>query len=264
MCSGFYNARVATVRVLVLRAAGINCDEETAFAWEQAGAQADRVHVNRLLDTPRCLDAYQVLTVPGGFSYGDDIASGKILANQLAHHLGKDLRAFVDRGGLVLGICNGFQVLVRLGLLPGPDCGVRVSLTLNDSGRYEDRWVSVRAEVPHCAFLSEGEDFAFPVAHTEGKFVTDGGIAAVSRLAAERRVALRYVSANGGEPQFPENPNGSIGNVAGLVDATGRVLGLMPHPERNTLPTHRPGWTGDISAETDGRRFFRRAIERLA
>ena len=251
---------MARVRVLVLRAAGINCDEETAFAWEMAGARAQRIHVNRLLDDPQQLGTYQVLTVPGGFSYGDDIASGKVLAGQLAQHLGDAIGSFVDRGGLVLGICNGFQVLVRLGLLPGADCHVPVTLALNDSGRYEDRWVRVRAEAAHCPFLEDGEAYDFPVAHAEGKIVVDGGEAALGRLTALGRIGLRYVSADGGEPRYPENPNGSIGSVAGLTDATGRVFGLMPHPERHVRPTHPPVWNRDLTTENDGNRFFRRAV----
>ena len=255
---------MATVRVLVLRAAGINCDEETAFAWQTAGAKADRVHVNRLMEDPRRLADYQILTIPGGFSYGDDIASGKILANLLAHHLGDDIRAFLDRGGLMLGICNGFQVLVRLGVLPGEDCGVRATLTLNDSGRYEDRWVRVRVEADHCAFLEKGDLLELPVAHAEGKVVVEGGATAVSTLKSGGRVGLVYVAEDGGEPQYPENPNGSIGNIAGFTDRTGRVFGLMPHPERNILPTHHPTWTRDIRTEGDGMRVFRRAMRYLA
>lgn len=251
---------MATIRVLVLRAAGINCDEETAHAWTMAGARPQRLHVNRLLREPRHLDEAQVLTLPGGFSYGDDIASGRILANLLAHHLGDAIRAFVDRGGLVLGICNGFQVLVRMGLLPGPDCQASVTLTLNDSGRYEDRWVHVRAEASRCAFLEEGATYAFPVAHTEGKLVAQGGPAALRHPASQAHIALRYVAPDGTEPRYPQNPNGSVENVAGLVDETGRVLGLMPHPERNTLPTHRPDWNAHTSAEIDGQRFFRSAV----
>lgn len=259
-----YNVRMATARVLVLRAAGINCDEETAFAWEQAGAQTERVHVNRLVEDPRRLAEYQILTIPGGFSYGDDIASGKILANLLTHHLGDSLRAFLDRGGLILGICNGFQVLVRLGMLPGADGGVRATLTLNDSGRYEDRWVRLRAESDRCVFLEKGETFDVPVAHAEGKVVVEGGETGVSMLASGGRIALTYVAADGTEPKYPENPNGSIGNIAAFTDATGRVLGLMPHPERNILPTHRPDWTSrDRSAGGEGMRLFRRAVGRL-
>jgi phosphoribosylformylglycinamidine synthase I len=255
---------MGTLRVLVLRAAGINCDEETAFAWRRAGAEANSLHVNRILENPIAIGDYQIITIPGGFSYGDDIASGKILANQLNHHLGDAINAFVDRGGLVLGICNGFQVLVQMGLLPGSDCGVPCTLTLNDSGRYEDRWVTVRADAPLCAFLDPGAVFQFPVAHGEGKLLTSDGEASVARLEASNRIALKYVSPNGETPTFPENPNGSIGNVAGLTDATGRVFGLMPHPERNLFTTPRRCTNRDSNTETAGSRFFRRIVERIS
>lgn len=256
----------AKIRVLVLRAPGINCDEETAYAWQLAGAQAERHHVRRLIEKPDLLDSYQVLTVPGGFSYGDDIASGKILAGQLEHHLGKAIGALLDRGGLVLGICNGFQVLVRMRLLPGTDIESAVSLTLNDSGRYEDRWVRVRADVSNCPFLAQGETYHLPVAHAEGKVVVGRGEAGAAALANSGRIALRYVDGNGNAATYPENPNGSIENAAALVNDTGRVLGLMPHPERHILPTHPPGGNGPISPENgvapdcDGLRIFRRAV----
>lgn len=255
---------MANVRVLVLRAAGINCDEETQYAWEMAGAKADRVHVKRLIETPDLLTGYQVLTIPGGFSYGDDIASGKILASQLAHHLGPAIESLLDRGGLVLGICNGFQVLVRLGLLPGEDAGVAATLTLNDSGRYEDRWVRLVASDSPCVFVEAGDVLYLPVAHAEGKMVVSGDDAGVSVLAERRRIALSYASRDGGPPRYPDNPNGSIGNIAGLTDRTGRVLGLMPHPERNILPTHAPDWTGGPQACGDGCRLFRRAAAHFA
>ncbi len=255
---------MSDLRVLVLRAAGINCDEETAFAWRQAGARADLLHVNRIVKDPRAIFDYQVLTLPGGFSYGDDIASGKILANQLNHHLGDVLRAFVDQGGLVLGICNGFQVLVQMGLLPGTDCGVPCTLTLNDSGRYEDRWVTVRVESPNCAFLDAEAVFQFPVAHGEGKLLPAGGEASLARLRAANRIALKYVSPDGTPPDFPDNPNGSIGNVAGLTDSTGRILGLMPHPERNLFPAPTRCSTPDFNIETAGSRFFRRVVQRVS
>lgn len=255
---------MATPNVLILRAAGINCDEETAFAWEQAGATPTRLHVRRLIEQPRALDAYQILTVPGGFSYGDDIASGKVLATQLANHLGERLAAFVDRGGLILGICNGFQVLVRLGLLPGSDCSVRVTLATNDSGRYEDRWVRLVVDASPCVFVTPGDRLMLPIAHAEGKIIPEGGIDGIGPLRVEKRVALRYIAADGGEPGYPENPNGSIGNVAGLTDATGRVLGLMPHPERNILPTHAPDLGGDSSIANQGRRIFANAVRYFA
>jgi len=250
---------MATPRALVLRAAGINCDEETAFAWEMAGGQAERIHVNRLIESPELLDSFQILTVPGGFSYGDAIASGTILGWQLAHGLGDPIRRFIDRGGVVLGVCNGFQVLVRAGMLPGPGCEVPVTLALNASARYEDRWVRVRAEQSNCIFFEPGEEFDYPVAHGEGQFaVADAG--ALAALKSQGRIALCYVDTAGGEPQYPANPNGSIGAVAGLTDGTGRVLGLMPHPERNLFSSSHPQWTRSGNAESDGPRIFQRAI----
>lgn len=250
---------MASVRVMVLRAAGINCDEETALAWEMAGAFPQRIHVRRLVERPELLNEYQILTIPGGFSYGDDIASGKILAGILIHHVGQELRRFIDRGGLVLGICNGFQVLVRTGLLPGADCPVKATLTLNDSGHYEDRWVRLRAE-QSCPFLETGDEFHVPVAHAEGKIMIEGGQAGLTALEAARRIALRYQSSDGGPAKYPENPNGSIGNAAGLIDGTGHVLGLMPHPERAILSTQFPTHLRDGSTETGGLRLFQRAV----
>lgn len=250
---------MATPRVLVLRAAGINCDEETAFGWQRAGALTERVHVNRIMGRPDRLKAYQILTIPGGFSYGDDIAAGAILGNQLARHLGEAIGEFVEGGGLVLGICNGFQVLVRAGLLPGPDCPVRITLALNESGRYEDHWVRLRAEAPQCAFLPPGETFEMPVGHAEGR-VAFSDESALAVLESSNRVALRYVASDDGAPSYPQNPNGSTGNVAGLTDGTGRILGLMPHPDRFLNRTNHPAWTRDASIESDGLRFFRHAI----
>ncbi len=251
------------VRVLVLRAPGINCDEETAFAWQSAGALPECIHVKKLIEKHSLLDEFDVLTIPGGFSHGDDIASGKILGNQLKHHLGDALRRFVERDGLILGICNGFQVLVRMGLLPGDDCPIRVTLALNDTGRYEDRWVRCRAETDHCVMLDAGAEFDFPIAHGEGKIIFEGGNAAADQLRASGRLALAYISKDGSPPVYPENPNGSIGNAAGLTDASGRILGLMPHPERNLFLTQSPTQNRVFNAETAGSVFFRRIVEKL-
>lgn len=252
------------VRVLVLRAAGINCDEETAYAWERSGARADRIHVRRIIESPATLSDYQILTIPGGFSYGDDIASGRILGNQLSIHLGEAITAFVDRGGLVLGICNGFQVLVRAGLLPGADCPVRATLTHNDSGRYIDRWVRVQAEAANCPFLEAGEFFDVPVAHGEGKIVIEGDAANLPAFERTGRIALRYVAADGAAATGDENPNGSIGNAAGLIDGTGRILGLMPHPERAMDECLFPQHIRDNSIETNGLKMFQRAVRHFA
>lgn len=251
---------------MVLRAPGINCDVETVAAWEMAGARADQVHVKRLTESPALLDDCALLTIPGGFSYGDDIASGKVLANRLSSRIGNALLRFVDRGGSILGICNGFQVLVRMGLLPGSDAPQRATITVNESGRYEDRWVRCRAASNRCVLLDEEAEFYFPVAHGEGRIVVEEGRSGFDDLHRQGRVAMTYVSESGADPSYPENPNGSIGNAAGLTDGTGRVLGLMPHPERNLFAWQSPrsrGPNGDFNTETDGARFFRGIVERL-
>jgi phosphoribosylformylglycinamidine synthase I len=252
-------------RVLVLRAAGTNCDEETAFAWEQAGARPERVHVNRLIESPTILERFQILTIPGGFSYGDDIASGKIFANQIRHHLLPAIREWLDRGRLILGICNGFQVLVKAGLLPGPGLP-RATLTFNDSGRFEARWVRLRAARSACPLLKPGETLALPVAHAEGKVVLEprtteaAAETAFSVLNEAGCVPLRYISDSDGTADYPQNPNGSEHDIAGLCDPTGRILGLMPHPERSVLREQAPDWTLTDNADNAGFRLFRRAV----
>jgi len=265
---------VGQPRVIVLRTAGTNCDEETAYAWTLAGAIAERIHINRLIERPGLLDRYQVLTIPGGFSYGDDIAAGKILANQIVHHLADAMHAFLEAGKLILGICNGFQVLVKSGLLPnglqraadkaGPGAAGRqvVTLAANDSGKFEDRWVHLRAETDRCVFLQGGERLFLPVAHAEGKLVARAGV--LEQLRAGGYVALRYVDEAGRPGPYPVNPNGSEDDIAALTDATGRVLGLMPHPERHVHRTHHPLWTRrEDAGEPDGLRLFRRAVAYL-
>ena len=258
------------VRALVLRTAGTNCDEETRFAWEQAGAQAERVHINRFIEDPKRLAAYQILTIPGGFSYGDDIAAGKIFANQIVHHLADVLREFLAADRLVLGICNGFQVLVRCGLLPGSKeaqvtLAQRATLTSNDRGLFEDRWVHLRTETDRCVFLAKGERLDLPIAHAEGKFIPGDGLP-LEALAKAGQVALCYVGPDGKTGAgYPWNPNGSVGDVAGISDPTGRILGLMPHPERNVLPWHHPQWTRrGPAAEGDGLALFKRGVAYFA
>jgi len=263
---------MARCQVLVLRAAGTNCDVETAYAWELAGAQADRVHINALVRRPDMLRRYQVLTIPGGFSYGDDIAAGKIFANQLLHHVAGELEGFRDRGGLILGICNGFQVLTKAGLLPNlPSDGSvaktsvagsrqQATLTWNDSGRYLDIWVHLKVATDHCAFLQAGQTLYLPIAHAEGKvlFADDGVRGAVH---ARKLVALQYVDEHGRFGDYPVNPNGSTDHIAGLTDPTGRILGLMPHPERFVDPMQHPHWRRLSGLPTpDGRSVFDNAV----
>lgn len=259
---------MATPRVLVLRSPGANCDEETAEAFRLAGAEPERVHVNRLLDSPDLLKQFQVLCVPGGFSYGDDISAGRVLGNQLRLALSDPLRRFRDEGNLVLGICNGFQVLTKTGLLDlEDDAGPVATLTWNDHGRYEARWVHLNAAPGECVFLQGVDRVEMPIAHAEGKIAVRDD-AALDSLASAGRVVLRYSSADGGAPDgFPENPNGSTGDAAGLTDATGRVLGLMPHPERFLFATQHPRWTRlaaspefDAQGPGDGLQLFRNAV----
>ncbi|MHC4619313.1 MAG: phosphoribosylformylglycinamidine synthase I [Planctomycetota bacterium] len=251
------------VRAIVLRAAGINCDVETEYALELAGAEAERVHVNRVIEDKGLLDKYQMLVIPGGFSYGDDVAAGKILANQIIHHLSEVMRKFIEEGKLVLGICNGFQVLVKAGILPGDGSAGRqgdVTITYNDSGRYEDRWVYLAPQTDKCVFIDGGRRIYLPVAHAEGKVVTKDE-AALEKLKAEGHVAFKYVDKEGEEGGYPVNPNGSMGSVAGLTDATGRVLGLMPHPERYVRPTQHPHWTRlKDRSDSDGITIFNNAV----
>ena len=253
---------MAEVRALVLRAAGINCDVEAEYALEMAGAKTDRTHVNRLIEDKTLLDRYHVLVFPGGFSYGDDVAAGKILANQVVHHLAEPIRKFVDDGKLVLGICNGFQVLVKMGLLPGGSDlkQEEVTITYNDSGRFEDRWIYLLPQTDRCVFIEPERQIYLPIAHGEGKLVTRDS-ETLQRLKSEGYVAYKYVDKNGEEGPYPVNPNGSTESIAALTDSTGRVMGLMPHPERFVRRTQHPHWTrlGE-DLDPDGIKIFRNAV----
>ncbi len=271
----------------MLRAPGTNCDEETAHAFALAGGVPERWHVNRMLDEPKRLNEFQVLCIPGGFSYGDDLGAGRILGNQIQHHLANALESFRESGNLILGICNGFQVLLKTNLLaPADERGPTATLTLNDSGRFEARWVRVGVEPGKCVFLSGIQEMELPVAHAEGKFVVRDE-AVLQQMAAAGQLVLKYRAiADCGTQRvpgiadlskqseirnpkseiessvpYPENPNGAMGDVAGICDATGRVLGLMPHPERIVDPTQHPRWTREPRRDAgDGLRVFQNAV----
>ena len=212
------------------------------------------------MEKPDRLGDYQFLVIPGGFSYGDDVSAGKILANQMLHRLCDPLNEFVAAGKLILGICNGFQVLLKSGLLPwalvdAKQANGDATLAWNDSGRFEDRWVHLRADSGKCVFLPPGEIITLPIAHGEGKFAPRDE-QMLQRLRKQDQVALRYVDARGESGPYPINPNGSADDVAGLCDPSGRVMGLMPHPERFTDPTHHPRWTRRHVARADGAVVF--------
>jgi phosphoribosylformylglycinamidine synthase I len=256
---------MAEPNVLILRAPGTNCDLETGFAFEKAGAEAELLHINRLLEDPRLFERFQILCIPGGFSYGDDVAAGRILGNQILHHLSDEMARFKAGGKLILGICNGFQVLIRSGVLldSDPQFGPPATLTYNDSGKYEDRWVKLETRGRKSVFLRGIDSMYLPVAHAEGKFVTRAADV-LRRLETEDQLVLRYVSQRSGSDaaEYPDNPNGSVGGVAGICDVTGRVLGLMPHPERHIDPTHHPRWTRRQLGEVgDGLQVFVNAVK---
>ena len=259
---------MAKPNVLILRAPGTNCDHETAHAFHLAGATTEFVHINQWLEQPNLAEKFQVLCIPGGFSFGDDIAAGVILANKMLHHLSDSLNEFVQKDKLVLGICNGFQVLIKTGLLlKDSNPGLAATLAWNDSGKFEDRWVNLKAEGNCCVFLRDVVDLYLPVAHAEGKLVPRE-IESLNTWGRNGQLALKYTSLIG-EPganvPYPYNPNGSIANLAGVCDESGRLFGLMPHPERYVDHTQHPRWTRLNEPEiTNGKVIFDNAVQYFA
>jgi len=256
---------------LILRAAGTNCDAETAFAFEQAGSDTQTLHVNRLLENPLLLGRFQILAIPGGFSYGDDISAGRILAGQIMHHLCDVLHQFIDDGKPIIGICNGFQVLVKTDLLPGPvggRTGQTATLTNNDSQRFIDRWIRLAPRGRLCIWTRDLPPLELPIAHGEGKFVpADASVR--KALADNDQIALVYADDDNApaDRKFPDNPNGSIDDIAGICDPTGRVFGLMPHPERHIQATQHPNWPSRTTIDPGngpGLRIFENAVEFVA
>ncbi len=250
-------------KVLVLKADGINCDEELVFAFNHAGGTADLVHVNRLRTDKNLLKKYQILAIPGGFSYGDDVVSGKVLAVELASFFSDALRAFTKRKDTItLGVCNGFQVLVRTGLLPFNDLGkMTATLTDNASGHFECRWIDVKVEAGAKGFFKslEGMKLSYQVAHGEGRFLTSKKI--FKQIENQGLIALRYVDESGKQTMdYPANPNGALHSIAGITDKTGRIIGLMPHPERFVLRAQHPNFRRMKVEKPDGLLFFEEMI----
>ncbi|MDD5019140.1 MAG: phosphoribosylformylglycinamidine synthase I [Candidatus Omnitrophica bacterium] len=249
-------------RVLILKTAGTNCDLETAFAFESAGAVCESVHVNELSRRERRLLDFQILAISGGFSYGDDISAGKILANELKYKLCEDLAVFIRSERLMIGICNGFQVLVKAGLLPGStDFAQEATLALNDGGVFRDQWVHLKREESRCVWTRGcPEVILLPIAHGEGKFIPKNE-EVLDRLKANGQIVFRYSDAKGRCDNACVNPNGSIEAIAGICDETGRVFGLMPHPERHLVSLQHPQWTRlGLARHGDGFQIFLNAV----
>ena len=257
-------------RVLIITGLGLNCEVETEAAFAAAGAVPDKVHLLDLLDrsAPRKLSDYPLLAFIGGFSFGDHLGAGSVFANKIRWRLYDDLLAFIGRGGLALGVCNGFQTMVRLGLLPGLDGDYktpRATLAPNDRPGYRDAWVTLGFDPASPCLWTRGLDrLELPSRHGEGKFLADPDVTA--RLTREHLVTARYLGPDGAPTQdWPHNPNGSPGAVAGICDPSGRLFGLMPHPDAFLYPFHHPQWTrrklsGSVPREGDGMRIFRNGV----
>lgn len=266
------------VRVLILTGYGLNCDNETAYAFEKAGGRAEKVHINSLIDGTVGLEDYQIMVFGGGFSWGDDHGAGVIQAVRMKMNLGEKILGFVEKGNLVLGICNGFQALVNMGLLPGLNKDYQkrsVAITFNDSGNFRDQWtrLKVNPQSP-CVFTTGLDMLEFPIRHGEGKFYAADDV--IAELSVQNQVVIQYADRDGRPAQgkFPDNPNGSIGDIAGICDPSGRVFGLMPHPEAFNHVTNHPDWNFHrergkrVKTEGDfdlvlGTRLFKNAIDHV-
>lgn len=250
-------------KVIILRGPGTNCDVETAHAFYKEGAAVEIVRINSLRKNPALLKGYSVLCIPGGFTYGDDISAGRIFANEMALFLKDTLEEFIRQNKLILGICNGFQVLVKTGILPDMDFAQKVTLGRNSSLKFEARWVWMKAEQPSLWTKGmEQSTICLPVAHGEGRLIADEAV--LERLEKDGHVLLRYTDEQGKRAGYPYNPNGSVRHIAGIIDKTGRVFGLMPHPERFFYEGQHPFY-GYLKARNEpvipwGRLFFRNAI----
>lgn len=261
------------IPILIITGYGLNCEAESKHAWELAGAAPELVHLNDLLERPARLHDYAALMFVGGFSYGDHMSSGHVFALRVKHRMREDLQKFIEAGRLILGVCNGFQIMVKLGLLPGLDGDYftqKLSLMQNDCGAFQNFWVRLRFEPQSPCVFTRGLDFMpLPVRHGEGKiFTLDKDL--LARVEAQGGVACRYADPVTGEAtlEFPQNPNGSLNAIAGVCDPTGRVFGLMPHPEAYLYPENHPQWDlqrnrGELPGEGLGLAIFRNAVEHL-
>jgi len=239
------------VKTLIFRAPGTNCDVETGYAFQLAGSKVDFIHINRFLENPKVLFNYQILSFPGGFTFGDYLGAGQIAVSYIKNT--KDtIKKFIDNGGLTLGICNGFQILVKMGLLPGfkyKENTQVVTLGLNITGKFIDKWVKLKKISRRCVFTEGIEEIELPIAHAEGKFIPLNN-EVLKSIENKDYMAFKYL----------DNPNGSINDIAALTDKTGRILGMMPHPERNIFPHHHPLWKRGIKGGK-GIKIFKNAVK---
>ena len=237
------------VKALILRGPGTNCDIETGYALRMAGADVVDVYIKRLIQNPKILNDFNIFVIPGGFTYGDDLGAGKVMAIEIEQFLFDGLKNFIDRGGLVLGICNGFQVLVKSGILPFIDGKQHLTLTRNKHGMFIDTWVGLEAR-GRCVFLKGIKDIRLPVANAEGRVLfKDEDVE--DTVLNDGYACLFYKGFD---------PSDSAMHIAGITDETGRILGLMPHPERNIFDYSTPGWKHGFEGG-DGLKIFVNAVE---
>jgi phosphoribosylformylglycinamidine synthase len=261
------------VKGLVITGFGLNCEAETYYVLERAGAEVEQVHLNDLIAGKRKLNEYHLVAFIGGFAFGDHISAGQVFANRFKCHLMDELRAFIAEGKLVIGICNGFQTLAKMGLLPGFNGDYEtqsVTLGANDSGTFRDAWIRLKADPgTKCVFTRGIDEIELPIRHGEGKFmVKDESV--LDRLRSQGQIVFRYIDPGTGSPTmvYPHNPNGSVDAVAGICDPSGRVFGLMPHPEAFHSPYNHPHWLrqkldGRLPSEGAGMKIFKNAVEYL-
>lgn len=260
---------MSTVKTLVITGFGLNCEKETSVAFETAGSEVTRVHLNDLLEQTSILSEYHILAFIGGFSFGDHLGAGTVFSNRVKFGLKKELEEFIESGKLVIGICNGFQTMTRMGIVPAIDSLFKqeVALQHNDSGVFRDSWVTLKANQDSPCVFTKGIDLLpVPIRHGEGKFMALNEDV-LQELEAGGHVALRYADPVSGEAssEFPLNPNGSQNDIAGICDKTGRVFGLMPHPEAYLSPYNHPHWThqkinNHLPEEGMGMIIFRNAV----
>jgi phosphoribosylformylglycinamidine synthase subunit PurQ / glutaminase len=263
----------SSIPVLIITGYGLNCEAESKYAWELAGANPEFVHFHDLLENPARLHDFAALMIIGGFSYGDHMTSGHVFALRAKHRMSADLQKFIAQGKLIMGVCNGFQIMVKLGLLPGLDHDYftqKLSIMQNDCGSFQNYWVRLRFESGSpCIFTRGLTSFPLPVRHGEGKvFSLDRNL--LQHLESLGCVPCRYADPVTGEPtqEFPHNPNGSLHAIAGLCDPSGRIFGLMPHPEAYLYPENHPQWElqkqkGTLPEHGLGLALFRNAVDHL-